>query len=264
MYALLVLFALFIARAEDAWLTMDGAGGLPWGASEQPLDAVPRSRDFYLPDAGFVGMSTRDKPDDLEITAPAGERRFLRYVGGHLVDAWVVRHGAIPVTEFARIGDVEFEGPVLGPTVTREEQGWRAVGDATSWKVRDRTVLYWKDRASDLEILVSRASPSGSYGVKRETELAPGIPSSVKPTVKGDMNRWVKPRVAELSGCLENSSKPVTATVDVRWDGAGRLSRMRATADQPAAELTSCVAGAIADLPALPNQSGSFTLMRVR
>ena len=264
MFALLMTLWTLVARADDPWLTLDGAGGLSWGTSDQPLDATPRSRDFYLPDAGFVGMNTRDKPDDLEIVGPDGERRFLRYVGGHLVDAWVVRHGSIPVSEFSRIGDVEFEGAVLGPTVTREEQGWRAVGDAISWKVRDRTVLYWKDRASDLEILVSRASPSGAYGVKRETALQPGIPSSVKPSIKGDMNRWVKPRVAELSGCLENSSKPVTATVDVRWDAAGRLSRMRATADQPAAELTACVGGAIADLPALPNQTGSFSVTRVR
>ncbi len=263
MFAMLFLIWNLVAFAEDPWLTLYGAGDLTWGTTAQPLDGVPRSRDLTLPDSGFIGMNTRDKPDDLEIPAPEGERRFLRYVGGALVDAWVVRHGPIPISEFSRIGDVEFTGPVLGPTVTREEQGWRAVGDATSWKVRDRTVLYWKDRASDLEILASRASPSGSYGVRREAPLAPGIPSSVRPTIKGDMNRWVKPRVAELSGCMENSTTPVTAEVDVRWDAAGRLSRMKANAGQPAAELTSCVAGAIADLPALPNQSGSFTITRM-
>lgn len=264
MFVMLVLLFTLAARAEEGWITLYSAGGRAWGTSDQPLDGVPRTRDLYLPDSGFIGMNTRDKPDDLEVPAPDGERRFLRYVGGVLVDAWLMKHGPIATTEFARIGDVEFTGPVLGPTVTREEQGWRAIGDATSWKIRDRTVLHWKDRASDLEILVSRASPSGSYGVRRETALAPGIPSSVKPTVKGDMNRWVKPRVAELSGCLDNSTTPVTAEVDVRWDATGRLSRMRANADQPAAELTSCIAGAIADLPALPNQAGSFTLMRMR
>jgi hypothetical protein len=42
------------------------------------------------------------------------------------------------------------------------------------------------------------------------------------------------------------------------------LARVRATADQPAVELTTCVAGAIADLPALPNQEGSFGLLRLR
>ncbi len=252
------------AQDEEAWLTLYGAGGLTWGSSEQPLDAVPRTRELYLPDAGFIGLTTRDKPDDLEVPAPPGERRFLRYVAGKLVDAWQVSQRPIPVTDFARIGDVEFTGSVLGPALGKDEDGWMAVGEATSWKIRDRTVLHWKDRVTRLEILISRASPSSGYGVRREVALAPGIPSKVKPTIKGDMNRWVKPRTGEISGCFDNSPKPVEAEVWVRWDAEGRLARIRATADQTAAELTPCVAGAIADLVALPNQEGSFTLLRLR
>lgn len=259
-FVLLVLWSLLV-RAEDGWLTLYGAGGLTWGTASQPLDAVPRPRDYYLPDAGFIGLTTRDKPDDLEIPAPEGQRRFLRYVGGQLVDAWLVFEGPIQVTEFARLGDVEFTGAVLGPS---KEAGWNAVGDATSWRIRDRTVLHWKDRASKLEILVSRASPSTGYGVNRASPLAPGIPSRIKPSIKGDMNRWVKPRAREISGCFDNSPKPVEAAVWVRWDTSGRLARIRATADQPAVELTTCVAGAVADLPALPQQEGSFTLLRLR
>lgn len=267
MSALLWLFALWslVARAqEEPWLTLYGAGGITWGSADQPLDAVPRGRDLYLPDAGFIGLTTKDKPDDLEIPAPQGERRFLRYVGGRLVDAWLVKQGPIPVTDFARIGDVQFNGPVLGPAPGKDEAGWSAVGDGISWQIRDRTVLHWKDRVTNLEILVSRAMPSSGYGVRREVALEPGIPSRVKPKIQGEMNRWVKPRTGEISGCFDNSPKPVEAEVWVRWDAQGRVARIKATADQTAAELTPCVAGAIADLTALPNQQGSFTLLRLR
>lgn len=267
MSALLWLLAMWctVVRASDeAWLTGSGAGELAWGTSEQPLDAVPRTRALYLPDSGFIGLNTRDKPDDLEIPAPTGQRRFLRYVAGQLVDAWQVSESPIPVTDFARIGDVEFMGPVLGPALGKDEDGWMAVGEAISWRVRDRTVLHWRDRVTKLEILVSRASPSSGYGVRREVALTPGIPSKVKPTIKGEMNRWVKPRTGEISGCFDNSPKPVEATIWVRWDAKGQVARIRATADQTAAELTPCIAGAIADLTALPNQEGSFTLLRLR
>lgn len=261
---LLALWCAVVRAEDDVWLTPNGAGGLAWGTSEQPLDAVPRGRDLYLPDAGFIGLTTKDKPDDLEVPAPPGERRFLRYVGGQLVDAWQLSPRPIPIIEFSRVGDVEFTGPVLGPATGKGEEGWMAVGDATSWRIRDRTVLHWKDRASSVEILVSRASPSSGYGVRREVALTPGIPSKVKVQLKGDMNRWVKPRMAEISGCFDNSPKPVEAVVWVRWDARGQLSRVRATADQTAAELTPCVAGAIADLTALPSQEGSFSLLRLR
>lgn len=252
------------AQEEGPWLTRDGPGALRWGTAEQPLDAVPRPRDFYLPDSGYIGRNSTDRPDDLEITAPAGERRFLRYVGGGLVDAWWVKHGSLPVSEFARIGDVEWEGPLLGPATGAGEDGWRAFGDAISWNLGNRTVLYWKDRASDLEILVSRTVPSGSYAVNRARKLEPGIPSKIKPTIKGDMNRWAKPMAAEISGCFDNSPKPVEAVIEMRWDQMGRAARIRATADQPAVELTDCVAGALGDAPAVPNQAGSFSLLRIR
>jgi hypothetical protein len=268
---LLVLVTLLApaARAQDTddagpWLTLDGAGGIAWGSADQPVDATPRTRDLYLPDSGFIGLTTTAKPDDLEIPAPAGARRFLRYVGGQLVDAWELKQGSIPVSDFARIGDVEFSGAVLGPTLSRDEAGWVAVGNATSWRVRDRTVLYWKDRASNVEILVSRASPSNGYGVRRETALQAGIPSHIKPIIKGDMSRWVQPRKMELSGCFDNSPKPVEAEISVRWDAKGQVTRIRASADQAAADLTPCVAGAISDLTALPGQQGSFSVIRVR
>ena len=104
----------------------------------------------------------------------------------------------------------------------------------------------------------------GGYGVKRDAVLVPGIASRVKPTIKGEMNRWVKPRVLEISGCLDNSPKPVQADVDLRWDSQGRVSRIKATADQPAVELLTCIAGSVADLTALPNQEGSFSMLRLR
>ena len=128
MFAIL-MFLWSLASADDAWLTLYGAGGLTWGTADQPLDATPRSRDLYLPDAGFIGMSTRDKPDDLEIPNDQGERHFLRYVGGQLVDAWVLREGPIEISDFARLGDLEFEGPVLGPAL--DMPGWR--GSRPCW-----------------------------------------------------------------------------------------------------------------------------------
>ena len=264
MVGLLVLLSVQGAYAQDTWITLQGAGDLTWGTPNQPLDATPRGRDLYLPDAGFIGMKNTDKPDDLEVPAPEGERHFLRYVGGQLVDAWLVKHGPISVTEFSRLGDVEFRGAVLGPAMGPGEDGWRAIGDAESWRINNRTVLYWKDRSATLEILVSRASPSSGYGVRREAPLTPGIPSKVKVKIKGDMNRWVSPMSAEISGCFDNSPKPVAAEVHVRWDSGGQLSRIMATADQPAVELTNCVAGAVANLPALPSQEGSFELLRLR
>lgn len=261
---LLAILCSAAAFADEPWLTLDGAGELRWGTAEQPLDAMPRPRDFFLPDSGYIGRSSTDRPDDLELSAPEGERRFLRYVGGQLVDAWWVKRGSLPVSDFARRGDVEWEGPLLGPATGPGEDGWRAFGDATSWSIGNRTVLYWKDRASDLEILVSRTVPSGAYAVNRARELAPGIPSKVKPTIKGDMNRWAKPMAREISGCFDNSPKPVEAIVEMRWDVSGRAARIRATADQPAVDLTDCVAGALGDAPAVPNQAGSFSLLRLR
>lgn len=252
-----------LALADDPWLTLDGPGGLRWGTSEQPLDAVPRPRDIYLPDSGYIGRNTKDRPDDLEVPAPQGERRFLRYVDGRLVDAWWFKQGALPVSDFARLGNVEWEGALLGPTLTSNEAGWRAFGEATSWQVTGRSALYWKDRMSNLEILASRQAPSGSYAITRAQSLRPGIPSKVKPKIKGDMNRWVQPMTAEISGCFDNSPKPVEAVVKMRWDEKGHPGRIMATADQPAVELTECVAGAISDAPALPNQEGSFSLLRL-
>lgn len=262
MFQLILLFV-SLAFADDAWLTMSGAGGLSWGTAEQPLDAFPRTRDLVLPDSGYLGRSPKDKPDDLEVPAPQGERRFLRYVAGQLVDAWWVKSGALPVSEFARLGDTEWEGVALGPAMGKDENGWYAFGDATSWRIGNRTVLYWKDRASNVEILASRTVPTGSYAVNRARALTPGIPSGVKPTIKGEMNRWAKPYAREISGCLDNSPKPVEAIVDMKWDDHGDAARIKATADQPAVELVDCIAGSLGGAKALPNQEGSFSLVRL-
>lgn len=261
----LALFTLGARAQDEPWLTPDGPGDLRWGTSVQPLDARPRPRDLYLPDAGFIGKSAKDHPDDLELPAPEGERRFLRYVDGQLVDAWWIKvEGGLPVSDFARAGDREWEGGLLGPAMAEGEAGWRAFGDATSWRGQGRTALYWRDRMSGVEILVSRATPTGSYAVRRATPLAPPIPSRVKPRIKGDMNRWILPRAREVSGCFDNSPMPVSADVSIRWDDRGRPGRIRATADQPAVELNECIAGAVEGAEALPNQEGSFSLVRLQ
>ena len=79
------LVAPFAAAQDDyvpGWIGYEGVEGFAWGSDAMPLDAVPRPRDFILPDSHYIGANKQDKPDDLEIRGPAGERRFVRYARG--------------------------------------------------------------------------------------------------------------------------------------------------------------------------------------
>ncbi len=262
--ALLLLSLMGPAAAGSAesevWLKPWSAGGLDWGTSMQPIDSVPKARDVYLPDSGYVGRSAADKPDDLSLTAPQGEQRYLRYVGGQLVDAWWVVEGEIDVSEFAISGQEQWRGVVLGPG----EDGFRSFGTATAWTFRGRTALHWKQRGGDTEILVSRAEPSGSYGVRRAEALSPGTPSKTKAKIKGDLARFVREHAYEISGCFEHGTKPIEAIVSVVYDDNGQPSRIKATTDQVAFNMLDCVAGAVAVTSALPGTEGDFSVFRLR
>jgi hypothetical protein len=260
--ALLCLVLSALAQEDPWWLSPEGAGGLSWGTSEQPVGAVARPRDFYLPDAGFVGRDPNDRPEDLELPQPhgSGERRFMRYVHGALVDAWVVREGNIDTSAWERLGEKQWQGTILGPA----DGGWRAYGDATSWQVGQRTALWWRDRSSKREILVSRAPPSGQYGVRRDAPLAPGLPGTQGVRLRGTAKDWLKPWEGPISGCLEHSPKPVAASIHLLWDAAGRPSRIRADADQPAFELITCMAAAVSQASAPPGSQASAEAFRLR
>jgi len=252
----------FAAEGEAPWMTPGAVEGIPWGSSNQPIDAVPRPRDYYLPDAGYIGRSSTDRPDDLELSAgvPAGERRFLRYVNGQLVDAWQARSGPLATHDFEIAGEEAWVGPVLGPA----DDGYRSFGIGRSWTLGDRTVLHWTDRTSDLQILASRATPTGAYGVVRAAPLVPGGAGRAKARIKGPLKDWVMPAADYLSGCLENAPKPVEAEVWLQYDAKGQPGKIRATTDQPAPSMIECFASAVVKTSAPPNTKGSFTVLRIR
>lgn len=247
---------------EGPWLTPDGAGGIPWGSSSQPVGAVPRPRDLYLPDSGYVGRSSADRPDDLEIPGPhaQGERRFLRYVDGKLVDAWVLREGVVDTRDFEIHGDEDWTGVVLGPA----EKGFRAFGIGRAWSLGDRTVLHWKDRNTEVEVIASRARPTGAYGVERAMPLEPQGAGRAKARVKGPLKDWLEPVADHLSGCLEQAPKPVTAEVILAYDDKGQPGRIKVDTDQPAPAAVECFASAVVKTSAPPRTHGSVTVFRMR
>ena len=250
------------ALAEEAWLTPEGAGGMRWGSTSQPVGAIPRSRAQFLPDSGYVGRSAADRPDDLEVPGPhpGGERRFLRYVGGELVDAWVLRPGPIDVSAYAYDGEELWTGVVLGPS----EDGFRAFGAGQSWRMGDRTVLHWRDRSSTVEVLASRAAPSGRYGLERAEPLKPMGSGLVKARLKGDLKPWVEPVADALSGCLENAPKPVIAELSLAYDSKGQPGRIKVNTDQPEPSAVECFAGAVVSTSAPPGTAGSVEVFRMR
>ncbi|MEL6341842.1 MAG: hypothetical protein AAFV53_01830 [Myxococcota bacterium] len=257
------MFLLFglAAWALGDWLTLDGAGGLSWGSRDKPPQHERRSRSDFLPDSGFIGTSASDRPEDLELPAPSGERRFVRYVDGALVDAWLVRDGAIRLVDIEREATPEWAGVILGPA----EPGWRAFGFARSWSRNDRTILHWDDRSSDTEIVASRARSTQHYAIQRAAPVDEGLRTSPrKVQIRGDLKSTVSAYAGEISGCLDPAPKPVTVTVSLRYDGAGRPARVKVETDQPSFHITECIAGAISKTRAPGETAGVFTAFRMR
>ena len=261
MRAVLLLLLPLVARAEDGdWLQRGGAGEYEWGTTNQPYGATPRPRDLFLPDSGYVGRQASDRPEDMEIPGPHpdGERRFLRYVDGRLVDAWVLREGPIDASGLASDGREEWTGAVLGPA----DDGYRAFGKATSWLVGNRTWLWWRDVGSDREVMVSRATSNGTYAVRHASRLEVGSPGTAHARLKGDLKEWLKPAEDPLSGCLNQAPKPVEATLWVEFDHTGHPARIRSTTDQPSPASVECFAGAVYELKAPPDTKGTLSIIR--
>ena len=241
-----------------AWIRSDGVEGYAWGSDSVPLDGVPRPRDYVLPDAAFIGANKQDRPEDLELKGPPGERRFVRYARGTLVDAWLVRDAKIDPDPLVYGAKPDWSGIILGPS----EDGFLAYGVATSWTVGDRTLLHWRDRLGKREILVSRAAPTPQYGIGRPTPLSPPGDTGSRPKFTGDFKKEVKPLAGSLGSCFDTSPKPVGATFTVQLDARGAPSRIKVAADQPAFELDTCVAAALLDLRGPPNVTGTLEMLR--
>lgn len=247
------------ALATDPWLSPEGVTGLPWGTQLRPPRVKRTDRGQDLADDDFAGRTAADRPDDLEVLDRNGlERRFLRYVEGKLVDAWILRDGAIDDTHYAHFGKEEFKGAVAGPA----EPGWLAVGDAVSWELSGRTVLHWRDRLTDVEVLASRAVPTARYGAIRPERLQPPEPSDAKAAIKGDLKKLVKSFEGQLSACFDSATKPIRATISVRYDRLGRLARVRVDTDGVTYDVEACVAGSLIRSGAAPYLEGSFGLYR--
>jgi len=257
---LLVLFVGSLSEAGEVWLTPESAAGVVWGGTERPAAFKRTSRSMHLVDDGFAGRGPADKPDDIEVVEKnsGGERRFLRYVDGALVDAWVLRPGPIDDSHYLANGREQFRGALVGPA----EPGWVAVGDAISWELDGRTVLHWRDRLTDTEVLASRAVPTTRYSARRPERLAPGGESSAKAGLSGDLKKLVKPFSGMLSKCFDTAVKPIRAEVSLRYDRLGRLARVRVDTDSVTYDVERCVAGALVRTGAAPSLEGSFSVYR--
>lgn len=254
--------SLSMAWAGGAWPDAAGAGDLSWGTTAMPLESQARDRSAFLPDAGFIGSRPGDKPTDLELPGPhpGGERRFLRYVQGSLVDAWVVKDGAIDTSSWAGAAE-EWRGPVLGPGT----DGWRAFGDATSWRLGQRTALHWRDRTSDIEILAVRAAGATTYKSIRARIVENDAPPATLPAkLKGDLKPMLKPHAGALSGCLNHADKPINVVLHLAFDDKGRPARIKVETDRVAPDVENCMAGVVGRLGGTPDSVSSATLQRVR
>ncbi len=260
--ALALLLASTVARAQDdgapAWLQSGGVEGYAWGSDAMPLDATPRPRDFVLPDSHYIGATKQERPDDLELKAPPGERRFVRYARGQLVDAWWVSDKRLDPAVLVDGTKPDWTGVVLGPA----EEGFLAYGVASSWTVGGRTVLHWKDRLGKREVIASRAAPTPQYGIGRPSPLERPGETRVRAKVTGDLRKEAQPFVGSLSSCFDTSPKPVIATIDLRLDPRGQPSRIKVSSDQPSFNLEDCVAAALMDVKGEPGATGSLELMR--
>lgn len=257
----MLLLALLALAQDSSWLTPDGVEGFAWGTDAIPLDAVPRPKDLVLPDSAFIGASKQDRPDDLELKSPVpGERRFVRYARGAFVDAWLLAERPLDPEPLVAGGSPEWSGVVLGPG----EDGYLAYGLARSWKVGDRTVLHWKDRASKRQLLVSRAAPSMQYGIGRAEPLETPGDTGARAELGGDLKKLAKPFAGAAASCFDQSPMPVEATIELKFDGAGAPSRVRVRADQPAFNLENCVAASFLTMSGPPAGQGTLTLRRFR
>jgi hypothetical protein len=260
--SVLALSLLSPAWADAPWPHLAGAGDLEWGTTALPLDGVPRDRSEFLPDAGFIGARPGDKPTDLELPGPhpGGERRFLRYVQGQLVDAWVVRDGPVDTSVWAG-GTEEWRGPVLGPG----PDGWRSFGDATSWRQGQRTALHWRDRTSDTEILAVRTSGGTTYKSVRARIVENDAPPPTLPAkLKGDLKPMLKPHADGLSGCLNQADKPINVVLHLAFDDKGRPARIKVDTDKVAPDVVDCMAGVVGRLGGQPGSVGTATMQRIR
>lgn len=254
--------ALPAARAATPWPDPAGAGDLSWGTTALPLDSLPRDRSAFLPDAGFIGARPGDKPTDIELPGPHpdGERRFLRYVQGTLVDAWVLKQGPVDISVWAG-GVEEWRGPVLGPG----PDGWRAFGDATSWKLGQRTALHWRDRTSDTEILAVRTAGGTTYKSVRARIVENDAPPPTLPAkLKGELKPMLKPHADALSGCLNQADKPINVTLHLAFDDKGRPARIKVDTDKVAPDVVDCMAGVVGRLGGQPGSVGTATMQRIR
>jgi len=248
------------ATAGEHWLTPEGAGGIAWGESARPEKYARKARSVFLADDGFAGRGPADAPDDIEVEFrnSIGERRFMRYVDGALVDAWLLRRGPIDDSYYVTHGTEEFRGAITGPA----KGGWVAIGDAISWQVDGRTVLHWRDRLTETELLANRAVPGTRYSARRPEPLQRGAVSSAKIGITGDLKKLVKPFSGMLSKCFDSSIKPLRAVVTLRYDRLGRLARVLVDTDSVTYDVESCVAGSLLRTGAAPDLEGSFEIYR--
>ena len=244
-----------LAWAQEAWLTPNGAGGYPWGSNDVP-DGVPRPRDIDLPDSGFIGATKAERPEDLELVAPEGERRFVRYVHGVLVDAWWVSTRPLDPAALTVDAIPTWTGAILGPA----DGGWSAYGKARSWDIGGRTVLHWSARDGSREIIAARALPTPQYGIGRPTPLGAPTERGASPRLTGDLRSVVRDRGEILSGCFLNSPKPVEVHIALAFDASGMPSRVKVSSDQPAFEIQDCVAGALMEVKGAPRTEGALTM----
>ncbi|MFZ5476031.1 MAG: hypothetical protein ACOZNI_04590 [Myxococcota bacterium] len=257
---LLALCALAQEEGTPPWIGALGVEGYAWGTNDVPFDAVPRPKDFVLPDSAFIGASKKDKPDDMELKAPPGERRFLRYAHGVLVDAWLVSEKPVDAGMLVGYKDPDWTGVVLGPG----EDGMLAYGLAKSWTLGDRTVLHWKDREGKREVVASRAAPTPQYGIGRPEPLKLPGDTGAAARLSGDLRKAAKDYGGHLAGCFDTSPKPVAAKVLMKFDGRGQPTRIRVSADQPAFDLEDCVAAALMQVVGPPNALASLEMLRFR
>ena len=242
------------------WIGSSGVDGFDWGTDDMPLDAVPRPKDLVLPDSAFIGARRQDRPDDLELKAPPGERRFLRYVHGVLVDAWIASERPLDPGILTGYAKPTWTGTVLGPA----EDGFYAYGTASSWNVGTRTVLHWHDSGARLDVVASRATPTPQYGIGRPEPLQARGDTRPSATFSGDLKRPSKPYQGLVASCFDQSRKPVNATIVLKLDARGEPSRIRVNADQPALDLDDCVAGALLAFRGAPNFCGTLEMSRFR
>ncbi len=259
--AVLALLLPLVATAQEeatAWIRTDGVEGYAWGSDSMPTDGVPRPRDLVLPDSHFIGANKQDRPEDLELKGPPGERRFVRYARGTLVDAWLLAERPLDPFPLTQGEKPAWTGVILGPG----EDGFLAYGVASSWTIGARTVLHWKDRLGTREVLVSRAAPTPQYGIGRPSPLQPPGDTGSRPKLTGDFKKEAKPLAGPLGSCFDTSPKPVGATIELRLDARGAPSRIKVSADQPAFDLEDCVAAALLDLRGPANAAGKLELLR--